>query len=95
MIWQDHWVNLDSIDQIRVIANDPGQLGLSDLLQLLWREGRRLIRKLIPETISPPQVAHLGGNDTRKGGSQHRSRQGLFRHTTRPQVNVSRMPGRD
>lgn len=93
MIWQHHGINLDGINQVRVIANDARQLGLAHLLQLLGRKGGRLIGQFVPEAIASSQVAHLSGDDTAESRSQHGARQRLLRHTTRPQVNVRRMSG--
>lgn len=93
MIWQHHRINLDGVNQVRVIANDARQLGLAHLLQLLGRKGRRLIGQFVPEAIASSQVAHLCGDDTAESRSQHGARQRLLRHTTRPQVNVRRMSG--
>lgn len=94
MIGQHHRVDLHRIDQIGVVADEPRQLGLADLLELFGREGRRLVRQFVPEPIATADVAELGGNDTGEGGSQHRSRQRAFGHTARPQIHVRWMSGR-
>ena len=47
---------------------------------------------LEPEAVSELEHAELLGDQTGERGAHHRARQGLLGDTTRPQVNVIRVP---
>lgn len=95
MIGQHHRVDLDGVDQVGVVADDAAQLGLAHLLQLLGREGGRLVGQLVPEAIAAPHVAELGRDDAREGRPQHRAGQGALGHATGPEIHVRGVSGEE
>lgn len=90
MIGQHHGVQLDGLDEVRVVAEDAGDASLADLLELSGAEGRRLVAQFVPEAIAAPHVAELGGDDAGESGAQQTARQRSLRHAARPQVDVVR-----
>lgn len=54
VIGQHHWINLNRVDQISVVAHNARQLDFANFLQLFGREWRRLIGQFIPETVAAP-----------------------------------------
>ena len=90
MIGHDEWVELDGLEQVRVVADDARHARLADDGQLLGREGRRLAAQFVPEAIAGAAVAELLRDDARKGGAQQTAGQGTLGHSSRPQIDIVR-----
>lgn len=91
VVGQHHWVDLNRVNQIGVVAHHARQFDLADFLELLGRERGRLVGELVPEAIASSQVAELSGDDARENRSQHGAGQRLLRHAAAPKINVKGM----
>ena len=49
---RDEDVGLDVVDVVQVVADDPGQGDLPDLLQLGWGERPRVVAIFVPESVA-------------------------------------------
>ena len=73
MVGQDHGVDLDGLQLVRVVAEDARQFGATQLRQLLWRKGGRPARVLVPEAVADTQVVELTPNDAGKDRTDQRT----------------------
>ena len=75
---------------VAVVADDPRQLHLPDLRQLVAREGGGPAAVLIPEPVSVSEVVELLANQTGEGGADHATGQGSLGDTGGPKVDIFR-----
>ncbi len=79
---------LHGVHLVSVVANDPGQLDLPDLVQLLHGEAAGPAAVLVPESVAEPEVVELLADQTGEGGADHGAGQGALGDAGGPQVNV-------
>ena len=75
VVWEDHGVHLDVVDFVGAVAEDPRQLGLPDLGQLLQGETAGPAAVLVPEPVAQPEVVELLADDAGEGWAHHGARQ--------------------
>ena len=75
VVWKHHGVDLDVVDVVRAVAEDPRQLGLPDFSQLLEGEGGGPSAVLVPEPVAQPEVVELLADDAGEGWAHHGARQ--------------------
>jgi len=66
VVREDHGVHLDVVDVVGAVAEDPRQLGLPDLGQLLQGEATGPAAVLIPEPVAQPEVVELLASDEQR-----------------------------
>lgn len=74
------------------VAEEPGQGGPPELLQLTLGERARLPAVLIPVAVAELEVAEGARDDAVKRGADQRPRRPPLRDARRPQVHVVRVP---
>ena len=80
--------NLHAVDVVAVVAYQPGELDLADLVELLQSEGGGPAAVLVPEAVAEPEVVELLADDAGEGGADHGPGQGHLRDAGRPHVDV-------
>ena len=88
VVGKDHGVDLDALHLVGVITDDPRQLDLPDLRQLLEGEAAGPAAVLVPESVTEPQGAELLGHQAAEGWADHRAGQRLLGDSSRPDVDV-------
>ena len=84
----DWLTNLHAVDVVAVVAYQPGELDLADLVELLQSEGRGPAAVLVPEAVAEPEVVELLSDDAGEGGADHGAGQGQLGDAGRPHVDV-------
>ena len=82
--------DLDGLQVVAVVADDPRQLHLPDLRQLVAREGGRPAAVLIPEPVSVFEVVEGPAHDAGEGGPHHGARAGHLAHPGGPEIDIVR-----
>ena len=80
--------NLHAVDVVAVVAYQPGELDLADLVELLQSEGGGPAAVLVPEAVAEPEVVELLSDDAGEGGADHGSGQGHLGDAGGPHVDV-------
>ncbi len=88
MVWQHHGEDLHCLDVVGVVAQDPRQLDLPDLVQLLQGEAAGPASVLVPEAIAVAEGAELLADDAGKCRAHHGAGQGLLGDSSRPQIDI-------
>ena len=73
---------------VAVVADDPRQLHLPDLRQLVAREGGGPAAVLVPEAVAEAEVVELLADDAGEGGAHHRAGQRDLGDARGPHVDV-------
>jgi len=90
MIGENHGVNLNILNVVRVVTENSGQLNPPDLSQLLKGKRGWPPTILVPEPVSIPKVVELLAHDAGEGRANHGARKRFLRNTSRPQVYIFR-----
>ena len=81
---------LDGLKTVAVVAEDPGELHLPDLGQLVRAEGGGPAGVLIPEPVTELQVVECSAHHTGECGAHHGPGQRGLSDTSGPEIYVSR-----